>query len=636
MLQPDDRAGLYDALRPPAGYTLDHAIGTSFTLDLEALLTAPVAFALYDAADIDATSAGADAEPLEPVGLLEAIRRSADQMTFFCQAGQIGVPHKHRHVFAWLEDAVIAVQAPRKGFLFHPKVWVVRYLANDGASAVLRVLCATRNLTFDTSWDTLLRVDTEPYLVESGPVLPASAAAANGEPLAAFLRDLPALATSALTADRRAALASIAGDVERAHFEAPDPFTSLRFGVFGWPGAVDPFADPVDRMAIVSPFVDETLLRRLVARTEITALVTRQETVVKLDPALLVQVVRVAVLNPAADIAPEVDVATTTDGLVNRDGGGAAPLHGSLHAKLFVSDTGQGARILTGSANATSAAFGGNVEVVVEMDGPQSCGVEALLAIGGRGTSTFGSLLVDCDTATIEDEAADTDADRLTRSLDRHCRHVAELTYSATVRELGDDYGLRLQTVEAVPPLEDDVEATIDVRPVTLDEGQSSRVVSTGECIDVDFLVSLEGLSAFFVVTIKGRLGAERMSASSLIKVPLIGAPADRRSRILAAMLRDPDRLLRYMLLLLADDSAADGTGDASGGGSWLAGLTGHSWDDMPLVEVLVRAVDRYPDRLDHIDALLRDLEDQRSGVLPAGFDDLWSAVWNARSAARS
>lgn len=636
MLQPSDRAGLYDALRPPAGYTLDHAIGTSFTLDLEALLTAPVAFALYDAADIDATSAGADAEPLEPVGLLEAIRRSADQMTFFCQAGHIGVPRKHRHVFAWLEDAVIAVQAPRKGFLFHPKVWVVRYIANDGTSAVLRVLCATRNLTFDTSWDTLLRVDTEPYLAGSGPELPARAAAANGEPLAAFLRDLPALATSALTASRSTALASIADDVERAHFDAPDPFTSLRFRVLGWPGAADPFADPVDRMAIVSPFVDETLLRRLVARTEITALVTRQETVTKLDPALLAQVCRVAVLNPAADIAPEVDVATTTDGLANRDGGGAAPLHGNLHAKLFVSDTGQGARILTGSANATSAAFGGNVEVVVEMDGPQSCGVEALLVIGEKGTSTFGSLLVDCDTATIEDEIADTDADRLTRTLDRHCRHLAELTYSASVRELGDDYGLSLQTVEAVPPLEDDVDATITVRPVTLDEGQSSRVISIGKCIDVDFLVSLEGLSAFFVVTIQGQLGAERMCASSLIKVPLIGAPADRRSRILAAMLRDPDRLLRYILLLLADDAAADGTGDGSGEGSWLSGLTGHGWDDMPLVEVLVRAVDRYPDRLDHIDALLRDLEDQRSGVLPTGFDDLWSAIWSARSAARS
>jgi hypothetical protein len=635
MLQPEDRAALYDALRPPAGHTLDHAIGTSFTLDLEALLTAPVAFALYGAADIDPSTSANDAEPLEPVGLLEAIRRNADQMTFFCQAGHIGVPRKHRHVFAWLEDAVIAVQAPRNGFLFHPKVWVVRYVANDRASAVLRVLCATRNLTFDTSWDTLLRVDSEPYLVESGPEPPANSAAANGEPLATFLRDLPALATSALTAERSAALASIAGDVERAHFEAPDPFTSLQFNVFGWPGAVDPFADPADRMAIVSPFVDNQLLGRLLAGTEITALVTRQETVAKLDSALLAQVGRVAVLNPAADIAPEIDGSTTSDGVANRDGSGAAPLHGSLHAKLFVSDTGQGARVLTGSANATSAAFGGNIEVVVEMDGPQNCGVGALLATGEKGTSTFGSLLVDCDTATIEDEVTDTDADRLTRSLDRHLRHVAELTYSATVRELGDDYGLRLQTVEAVPPLEDAVEATIHVRPVTLDEGQASRPVSTGQVMDVDFLVSLEGLSAFFVITIEGRLGAERTTASSLVKVPLTGAPDDRRSRILAAMLRDPDRLLRYMLLLLADDSAGDATGDGTGEGSWRAGLTGHGWDDLPLVEVLVRAVDRYPDRLDHIDALLRDLADQRSGVLPAGFDDLWSAIWNARSAAR-
>jgi hypothetical protein len=43
MLDPHDRASLYEALRPPAGYDLDCAVGTSFTLDLEALLTAPTA-----------------------------------------------------------------------------------------------------------------------------------------------------------------------------------------------------------------------------------------------------------------------------------------------------------------------------------------------------------------------------------------------------------------------------------------------------------------------------------------------------------------------------------------------------------------------------------------------------------------
>jgi hypothetical protein len=72
MLDPHDRASLYEALRPPAGYDLDCAVGTSFTLDLEALLTAPIAFALHDARTSDASVDGT-----EPVGLLETEGRPA-------------------------------------------------------------------------------------------------------------------------------------------------------------------------------------------------------------------------------------------------------------------------------------------------------------------------------------------------------------------------------------------------------------------------------------------------------------------------------------------------------------------------------------------------------------------------------
>ena len=40
MLQPTNRLMLVDALRPPAGFVLDTAVGTTFTLHLDALLLA--------------------------------------------------------------------------------------------------------------------------------------------------------------------------------------------------------------------------------------------------------------------------------------------------------------------------------------------------------------------------------------------------------------------------------------------------------------------------------------------------------------------------------------------------------------------------------------------------------------------
>ena len=49
MLEPQTRELLFDVLQPPEDHTLDFAIGTTFTLDLLALLIAPVAFTLFEA-----------------------------------------------------------------------------------------------------------------------------------------------------------------------------------------------------------------------------------------------------------------------------------------------------------------------------------------------------------------------------------------------------------------------------------------------------------------------------------------------------------------------------------------------------------------------------------------------------------
>jgi len=78
VLEPQDRRLLLDALRPPAGYTLETAIGTTFSLDLLALLTVPLAFTLFDWED-------EEGRPMaDPLALLEAVRRHADHVAIFC------------------------------------------------------------------------------------------------------------------------------------------------------------------------------------------------------------------------------------------------------------------------------------------------------------------------------------------------------------------------------------------------------------------------------------------------------------------------------------------------------------------------------------------------------------------------
>ena len=48
MFEPGQRRLLHDTLRPPEGYGFDCAVGTTFTLDLLALLSVPLAFTFRD------------------------------------------------------------------------------------------------------------------------------------------------------------------------------------------------------------------------------------------------------------------------------------------------------------------------------------------------------------------------------------------------------------------------------------------------------------------------------------------------------------------------------------------------------------------------------------------------------------
>jgi hypothetical protein len=121
MLEPDDRHLLVDALRPPQGSSLDLAVATTFTLDLDALLVAPLAFALYDWAT------DPEGRP-DPLALLEALRRHADRLTVFCQAGEIGFRNDYRPLLVLVEDSVVPVAAPNPGGIFHPKLWVLRFV----------------------------------------------------------------------------------------------------------------------------------------------------------------------------------------------------------------------------------------------------------------------------------------------------------------------------------------------------------------------------------------------------------------------------------------------------------------------------------------------------------------------------
>jgi hypothetical protein len=629
MLSPHERTSLFEALRPPQGFTLDAAVGTSFTLDLEALLTAPIAFALYDAVEADP-----DEGEVEPVGLLEAIRRYAGRITLFCQAGQIAVPARRRQVFAWLEDGVVEVRAPRPGRLFHPKVWLARYRVPETGECLLRVLCATRNLTFDASWDTLLRAETELY----HPAAAREPVAAQRE-LADLFRRLPRLGRHPLPRGRARAVADLATDLERVALLPPEPFDTLDFHVLGLePSTGRPFPERSTAALVVSPFLGEELVEQLADEHAITALVSREESLDRIAPATLKRANRLAVLSPAVDVSSahaedgeelETDKPAVGGAVSDEQGDPGRQLAG-LHAKLYLFDTVEGVRLYTGSANATAAAFDGNVEVLAELRGaPGAAGVDAVLD-GTPGETDFADLLIDYQ--PLDEPVEPGDAEELDLRLDRLRHAFAAARFSAVVTPRGEDFEVRLASDAAPPSLEvDDLE--LMVWPITLEEGSSAQALDPTAPVQASFTVTLEGMSSFFAFRATARHGSARGSTTFLVNARLEGAPEDRHSRLLARMLRDRDRLLRYLLMLLQDQNLLPG-GELAEGGGWLGRWLGAGWHDVPLVELLLRAVDRHPERLDHIERLLHDLADQRDELLPDGFEAIWEPIWRYRQQA--
>lgn len=92
---------------------------------------------------------------------------------------------------------------------------MARYTARLGIRSVLRVLCGTRNLTFDTSWDTVLRLESDPY--DTAPPREQS----HQVELAGLVRRLPDLAVRQVAANRRDVIAALAQDVASAPLAVP-------------------------------------------------------------------------------------------------------------------------------------------------------------------------------------------------------------------------------------------------------------------------------------------------------------------------------------------------------------------------------------------------------------------------------
>ena len=615
MLSPQDRRLLLDALRPPDGYALDFAVGTTYSLDLLALLTAPLAFTMFDWQDAEGRPTA------DPLATLEALRRYADRVSLFCQAGQIVVPKQHRILFGYLEESVFEVVPPVPTASFHAKFWALRFTAAD-EPVRYRILCLSRNLTFDRSWDTALVLD--------GSVSDRKNAFAGNHPLGEFVEALPQMTTRPVPAGVQTRIELCAHELRRVAVELPAGFDEVSYWPLGLGGRkVWPFEPRYSRILVVSPFISDGFLGRLADSADERVLVSRLESLQETNPASLADFDPVYALSPAADVEETNAVGEEAD-----DSSGSAQeeitLTG-LHAKLFIAERGWNASVFTGSANATSAAFGGNVEFLIELVGKKGLvGIDAFLKKSDGGLSFFDLL------QPYTPDPAAVPSDPVQQELDERVEAVRRLLASSWIeavvtrlpgQELFDVALTRAAGGGFVLP----ADVTVHCWPITLAEGGALAVLPAGSVAAAFQRLSFTALTTFYAFRVIAADRGRESCARFVVTAPLIGAPTDRRDRILRTLLSNPEQVLRFLLFLLAE-FGTDGGGmhpeaeslGTAGGGRWGPG-------GLPLFEMLVKALDQSPTKLDQVARLVEDLRKGGAGLLPDGFDEIWEPVWAAR-----
>jgi hypothetical protein len=596
MLQLNDRQLILDALRTPSGYQLDCAVGTTYTLDLVALMQVTLAFATHGDSD----------EENNPIAKLNVLHRYVDKMTVFCDAGHISVPNAYIPLFAYFEDAIYEVDLETNG-AFHPKIWCVRYKPTDENTGDIqyKLLCLSRNITFDRSWDTVLTL--------SGTVKDTEQNDQQQDQLSDFFQYLFRRIPNDSKGSRKPYIDLIKNEIKRVKFHAPDGFDNyIKFHPI-LPGKhVMPFPDKADKMVVISPFVTLNRLKQLNQIPIIGKwnLVTRIDSLMEERKTLRGQGAEIYVLSPDAE----------PDGLASDNS-----LDG-LHAKLYVFDRGENTRLFTGSANATRAAFSDNVEFLIELRGnAKTIGTCQLFPDddSAKDYSLFGLL----DRMPESPPEQNDDQKHIEEQLDNIRRNLLRsnirVRYTLEANH-GDEptYSAHFESDFVIPTdCKVYIQLASQAANINLDDNKKSLTQ-----------IPVINLTTFFVFTIHL---FKKHDLSFIHQLPTEGIPDDRASIILTKILDSQDKILRFLMLLLMQDNQLSRIVEYMYQLSLESSSHGTSslQNSLPLFEVMVQALDKGWSKLDEVNRLITELRSTEAGrnLIPDDLLDIWKPIWAYR-----
>ena len=513
-----------DLLQPSPGFEVDFAVGVTYSLSFEGLLSVPMAFGMLGEFD--------ETIRQSPAYLLESIRRGSDRFILFCNKGGIQVPQNSQTIYSLFESSIQeVVDNDKMTANFHPKMWVIREI-NDNNEEQIRLLILSRNLTYSDDIDVI--VSMRGRLLSEGR---RSKNARRHQPLQWFLTNL---ADQLPAGDKKQQVLRMADDILRIErFDMDEPFIDDAYDFFPvWFGHQAPDTPSLkdilarsERLMIVSPFVDTAMLQHLAARRikdSYKVLVTRSENISQ------------EVLDTFDEVYAVND--TMLDNTVT-------PVN--LHAKLYLTQCWTGDRrghfLYLGSANATNNAFHRNTEMTVAFQFRQTRG-ERFFAMRDEILGNENRYV-----RITEPTAIDTTEQRQRElGLEHALKYAMRAIKSATITPGKTDelYDISLATTQKYIQ-----QAKRELKRELTDFGITLRPLQCDQTIPWDKEMRLTDiyrlhLSEFYVLEIRDG----ELSKRALCKVPTNGMPAMRDNWIYQSVVDTREKFMNYVALMLSDD----------------------------------------------------------------------------------
>jgi len=583
----NNRLDYGELLHPPQGYELSMAVATTYSLDLFALMSIPVALFYKKNLDGEVKETRLD--------ILNAIQKTSDAVKVYCQKGKIGVPKSYNKIVAFIEDCIAEVLPDEKHVSFHPKIWIIRYQGKD-KNPVYRVIVLSRNLTFDRSWDLAFFLEGKTGNKKN----------IKNESLADYLEYLRKK-SDFKDSDK------FINDLLNTDFKIDTPFFDFNFCPSGFSNRKAPLPVNTKDLLIVSPFIQQDALNQFKkSGYGKKFLFSRKEELDKLPVHSL----------------DDFDVYSFShrivEGeLVEDEGALTEPLSQNLHAKLYILSDQEKSSWYLGSANCTNSGFEKNQEFLIQLisENPKASAKE------------IKKLLLN-PSGKEEQEEYFVPYTRETKTVDQ----TNEIDFSEPVYMLLHAIEKEKALKASWAPNKNEsklYDIHLHIKPLKILSDKrfriSLKIYGRGELQRIDPIngnkferISLPNLSPFVHWSIEHIDSGEKHEFITKIDIDL---PEGRKDAIFQNIIENKERFFKFIRFLLGEDleefDPDDGKENETGDVQEKYDLENR---DAAVLEELLLAASRHPSKIKDIDKIIKRLDTgDIDSPIPEDFKEFWS-----------